>query len=86
MPHQSSSQTAQYRIDAFDVKLTDTRRAMCVGLLMRSHFAFFPQLHRLVAPKIDQVSNRALGAAMAERGEESDSCTPAAEGGGGKDV
>ena len=30
---------AAYRIDAFDIQMADTRRAMCAGSLIRSFFA-----------------------------------------------
>ena len=44
-----------YRINAFDAKLTDTRRASRVGCLKRRFFASFPQVPHSVVPKIAQI-------------------------------
>ena len=51
---ESGLHTAAYRIEAFDVKFSDTRRAMCVGFLMRI--------------KDDQMSGKALGPLWANSG------------------
>ena len=61
------------RINAFDVKLIDARRAMCVGFLMRSFFAFYFELLQFIAPNNDQMSTQAMGHIMDQQGEESDS-------------
>ena len=49
------------RIDAFDIQMVDTRRAICAGVLMRSDFAVFSQMPHLLTPGIRQLSKQALG-------------------------
>ena len=78
---QSSLQMVAFRINAFDVKLEDTRRAMCTGFLMHGFFGFGSQLPYFIATKIDQMSERALGAVVVGQGAESDSSIPAVEEG-----
>ena len=80
----SSLQTVANRINALDARLAVTRCATCVGFLMRGFFAFYPQLPYFVAPKIDQMSSRALAVVMVEHGGGSDSSMPAVEEGEGQ--
>ena len=82
---ESSLQMVAYRINASDEAWADARRAMCVGFLVRSLFAFFSQLPHLVAPKTDLVSPGALGTIMDERGDGSGGRMPAAGVGGRAD-
>ena len=75
---ESSLQMAAYRTSTADVNLTDTRRAMCVGDMARSFFAFFSQPPHFVVQRV-------LGAAMVVQGEESDTPMPAVGENGGAD-
>ena len=55
----SSLQLAWYRINAFDVTWAGTRRTTCAGLLMRGFLTFYSQLPPVLAPTIDQLSQKA---------------------------
>lgn len=50
---QSFLQLVSYKVNAFDVQMTGTRRCMCVAFLIRSFFAFFIQLPSVVIPNLD---------------------------------
>ena len=52
-------QMTSYQINAFHVKLTNTRRAKCVGSLVRSFFTFLSQLTPAIARETDQMPQRA---------------------------
>ena len=82
---ESSMQMAAYRINALDAKLTDTRRAMRAGSLLRGIFAIYSQPPHLFAPKVDRLVRRALGSAAIGQRAESESPAPAAEAEGGAD-
>ena len=71
-----------YLANSFDANLADTRRAMRVVFFMRSSFALFAWPPHFVAPKIDEMSQEALGPIADKWGYGSDNVTPAAEGSG----
>ena len=48
---ESGFRAAPYRIDAFDAKLADTRRATCAGFLMRRSFTRLFSAASLRGPK-----------------------------------
>ena len=50
---QSFLQQVAYRVNAFDILMAGTRRAMCAAFLIRSFFAFFIQLPLVVIPSLD---------------------------------
>ena len=70
---ESGLRTVAYRINAFDVALSVTRRAMHIGFSRRIS-ALLTQPPRVVIPKNDQMSPDALG-------PESDNSLPAPGGG-----
>ena len=45
--------TVAYRLGAFDAQMAGARRPMCAGFLIRSFFAFFVQMPRVVTPALD---------------------------------
>ena len=79
---ESSLQMVAPRTGTFDVEITGTRRTRCVGFAMRVFFAFWALLPHFIINKIDHMSPDALGHIMDKRGDESDSSSQAALGGG----
>ena len=73
---ESGLHVVAFRINAFDAKLADTRRAACVGFFTRGLFAISPRQPHFVAPKIDLTSQQALGPMMDGQGGKSDCLTP----------
>ena len=72
-------------MSSLDAKLTDTRRAMRAGVLLRSLFTFYPQLPPFAVPKTGGLPQGALGTMAHRRGGGPDSEMPAAGGGGRAD-
>ena len=79
---ESSLQMVAPRTGTFGVEITGTRRTMCVGFAMRVYFAFWALLPHFIIDKIDHMSPDALGHIMDKGGDESDSSSQAALGGG----
>ena len=75
---------AAYRINAFEIHMADTLRAMRAGCLCRSSFDFSPRMPHCNTLGMDQASKQATGALGGADGE-SDSSMPPVKGGGGSD-
>ena len=58
-----------YKLNAYDVRIEDTRRAPCVGLLLRSFPRFFAQAPLFIAPAIDVDAGRSASGTI-QRGAE----------------
>ena len=71
----SGLRVAAYRINAFDIQMAGTRRAMSTGLPICSPFAFFSQMPLFFTSGNDQMPQPALGTAVGAD-QESDSSTP----------
>ena len=82
---ESSLRVATFRLNAFDVKLADGRRAMSAGFFLRSFSAFFSGCLTSFPRKLIRSPNE-LWWPWRSSSERSDSFSPAVEGvwGGGR--